>query len=187
MCGCVPFDGACKLFARARTKEAGNVICKSCAVHRVCPKRCKHAHVSRDEMPCLAVVGWRLWRAYPDQRVCQSTLPIQSGSRRGRRRFDPSLTCMLDNIESVLVPDSVDAFTYATLQTSSELHTGLALVEFTTKPCYTTKNSYRKYISVVAEQVHGPLRPRDLDRADRCSSRGPAMTCSKEQGAASHR
>jgi hypothetical protein len=42
-------------------------------------------------------------------------------------------------------------------------------------------NSHRKFISVVAEQVHGPLRPRDLDRADRCPSEGPDMTCSQER------
>jgi hypothetical protein len=43
------------------------------------------------------------------------------------------------------------------------------------------ENRHRKVISVVAKQFHGPLRPRDLDRADRCSSQGPDMTCSKER------
>jgi hypothetical protein len=38
-----------------------------------------------------------------------------------------------------------------------------------------------KWGSVVAKQVYGPLRPRDLDRADRRSSKGPDMTCSKER------
>jgi hypothetical protein len=40
---------------------------------------------------------------------------------------------------------------------------------------------YRERGSVVAKQVYGPLRPRDLDRADRRWSKGPDMTCSKER------
>jgi hypothetical protein len=45
------------------------------------------------------------------------------------------------------------------------------------------KDGHRKFTSapVVAKQVDGPLQPRDLDRADRCSSQGPGMTCSKER------
>jgi hypothetical protein len=45
------------------------------------------------------------------------------------------------------------------------------------------QEGHPKFMSMafVVKQVHGPLRPRDLDRADRCSSQGPGMTCSKER------
>jgi hypothetical protein len=43
------------------------------------------------------------------------------------------------------------------------------------------ERNYREYVSVVTKQVYGPVRPRDLDRADRRSSKGPGMTCSKER------
>jgi hypothetical protein len=43
------------------------------------------------------------------------------------------------------------------------------------------EKSRRRHICIVAEQVHGPQRPRDLDRADHRSSQGLAMTCSKER------
>jgi hypothetical protein len=74
------------------------------------------------------LIDWRLWRAYPDQRVCQSALSIQSGDPKKKAQIDPSRTCSCGRSRQCSGTDSFDETTNAALHTNPTSHTRLALV-----------------------------------------------------------